>query len=280
MPISLRAILIHSRPLSGGLKVAFEYILYEKSDRIARLTINRPDVMNALHPPANAELRQAFEDFRDDDDAWVMILTGAGDRSFSAGNDLKFTAERGHERRRGAVRSVPFGGITTNFECWKPIIAAVNGYALGGGLELAMACDIIIAAEHAQLGLPEPRVGLVAPTGSHRLPRIVGMKRAMGMLMTARRISAAEAYRIGLVNEVVPLDELYPTVDRWAADILECAPLSVRASKQLASQGYDWPLDVALSRNYTEYLRAANSQDFIEGPRAFAEKRKPNWTGA
>ena len=260
--------------------MAFEFILYEKRDRIVRLTINRPEVMNALHPPANAELREAFEDFRVDDDAWVMILTGAGDRAFSAGNDLKFTAARGHERRRGAARAVPFGGITTNFECWKPIIAAVNGYALGGGLELAMSCDIIIAAEHAEVGLPEPRVGLVAPTGSHRLPRIVGMKRAMGMLMTARRISAAEAYRIGLVNEVVPLADLYATVDRWAAEILECAPLSVRASKQLASQGADWPLDVALSRNYTEYLRAANSADFVEGPRAFAEKRKPNWTGA
>ena len=260
--------------------MAFEFILYDKQDRIARLTINRPDVMNALHPPANAEMREAFEDFRDDNDVWVMILTGAGDRAFSAGNDLKYTAEHGHERRSHPTRIVPFAGITTDFECWKPMIAAVNGYALGGGLELALACDIIIAAEHAEMGLPEPRVGLVAPTGSHRLPRIVGMKRAMGMLMTAKRILASEAYRIGLVNEVVPLAELMSTADRWASEILACAPLSVRASKQLATEGADWPLDVAMSRNYGEYTRASRSEDFVEGSRAFAEKRKPNWKGA
>ena len=258
--------------------MAYDFILYEKRERIAYITINRPERLNALHPPANAELFDAFCDFRDDPDTWVAILTGAGDRAFSAGNDLKYTAEQGDERRRSSPWA-PFGGITTGFTCWKPIIAAINGYALGGGLELALACDIIVAAEHAELGLPEPRVGLVAPTGSQRLPRQVPQKIAMGMLLTGRRVSAQDAVRFGLVNEVVPPQELIPTAERWAADILELAPLSVRATKQMAATGLDSPLGVALARNYSEYSKARESDDFREGPSAFAEKRKPRWTG-
>ena len=168
--------------------MAYEFISYEKKGRIAYVTIRRPERLNALHPYANAELLDAFTGFRDDSDAWVAILTGTGERAFSAGNDLVYTAQHGGARPGPRA---PFGGITTGFECWKPIIAAVNGYALGGGLELAMACDIIIAAEHAELGLPEPRVGLFAGAGGvHRLPRHVPHKVAMGMLLTARRISA------------------------------------------------------------------------------------------
>ena len=260
--------------------MSYEFILYEKKGRIAYVTINRPDRLNALHPPANAELREAFSDFRDDADVWVAIITGAGERAFSAGNDLKYTAEHGRGGDRAGARA-PFGGITSDFTCWKPIIAAVNGYALGGGLELALACDIIIAADHAELGLPEPRVGLVAGAGGvHRLPRHIPLKLAMGMLLTGRRITAQEAYRVGLVNEVVPLAELMPTTQRWANEILEVAPLSARASKQMAMSGLGWPLDIAMSRSYSEYQKAMASDDFIEGPKAFAEKRKPNWTGA
>ncbi|MCY3638114.1 MAG: enoyl-CoA hydratase-related protein, partial [Chloroflexi bacterium] len=172
--------------------MSYEFITYEKKDRIAYVTINRPERLNALHPPANAELYHAFSAFRDDPDAWIAILTGTGERAFSAGNDLRYTAERGRRDRSGEIAR--FGGITSNFECWKPIIAAVNGYALGGGLELAMACDIIIAADHAEVGLPEPRVGLIAGAGGvHRLPRHVPYKIAMGMLLTARRIPVQEA---------------------------------------------------------------------------------------
>ena len=259
--------------------MAYEFISYRKKDRIAYVTIERPDRLNALHPPANAELLDAFSDFRDDPDVWIAIITGSGDRAFSAGNDLKFTAE--HGRRDVAAVRPPFGGITSNFTCWKPIIAAVNGFALGGGFELALACDIIIAADHAEVGLPEPRVGLVAGAGGvHRLPRHIPLKIAMGMMLTARRIPIKEAYRLGLVNEVVPLADLMPTAERWAADILEVAPLSARASKQMATSGLDWPLEIAMSRTYTEYQAAAASEDFVEGPRAFAEKRKPNWKGA
>ena len=259
--------------------MGYEFIVYEKRGRIAYLTINRPDRLNALHPPANSEIRDAMTDFRDDPDAWVAIITGAGERAFSAGNDLKYTAERGRHRR--PVGSAPFGGITSDFECWKPIIAAVNGFALGGGLELALACDIIIAAEHAEVGLPEVRVGLVAGAGGvHRLPRHVPLKVAMGMMLTGRRIPAQEAYRIGLVNEVVPQSKLMETAEGWASDILKGAPLSVRASKQMALSGLPWPLEIAMGRTYSEHERAKASDDFVEGPRAFAEKRKPNWTGA
>ena len=259
--------------------MGYEFIVYEKRGRIAYLTINRPDRLNALHPPANSEIRDAMTDFRDDPDAWVAIITGAGERAFSAGNDLKYTAERGRHRR--PVGSAPFGGITSDFECWKPIIAAVNGFALGGGLELALACDIIVAAEHAEVGLPEVRVGLVAGAGGvHRLPRHVPLKVAMGMMLTGRRIPAQEAYRIGLVNEVVPQSKLMETAEGWASDILKGAPLSVRASKQMALSGLPWPFEIAMGRTYSEHERAKASDDFVEGPRAFAEKRKPNWTGA
>ena len=259
--------------------MAYEFILYEKRDRVAYVTLNRPDRMNAVHPPANQEILDAFTDFRDDPEVWVAIITGVGDRAFSTGNDLKFTAEHGWTFNRPGVR-VPPGGITSDFTCWKPIIAAVNGYALGGGLEIALACDIIVAAEHAELGLPEPRVGLAALAGGvHRLPRHIPLKVAMGMILTGNRITAQEAYRLGLVNEVVPGPELMSTAERWASDILECSPLSTRASKQMAMTGLDWPLDVAMSRTYSELQRLMGSDDLREGPEAFAEKRKPNWTG-
>jgi len=152
---------------------------------------------------------------------------------------------------------------------------------LGGGFELALACDIIIAADHAEVGLPEPRVGLVAGAGGvHRLPRHIPLKIAMGMLLTAKRIPILEAQKLGLINEVVPLADLISTAERWANEILEVAPLSARASKQMAMSGLGWPLDVTMSRSFTEYQKAAASEDFLEGPRAFAEKRKPNWKGA
>ena len=259
--------------------MAYQFITYDKRDRIAYVTINRPDRLNALHPPANAELREAFSDFRDDGDAWVAIITGAGERAFSAGRDLRHTAEHGMQSDGSSDRA-PFGGITTSFTCWKPIIAAVNGFALGGGLELALACDIIIAAEGAELGLPEPRVGLIAGAGGvHRLPRHIPLKLAMGMMLTARRISAQEAHRFGLVNEVVALSEVMPTAERWAREILEVAPLSARASKQMATNGLGRPLETAMGLTYSEHEKAKASDDWVEGPRAFAEKRKPRWTG-
>jgi enoyl-CoA hydratase/carnithine racemase len=258
-----------------------QFIQYAIKDRIAYITIDRPEVLNALHPPASQELREAFIEFRDDPETLVAIVTGTGDRAFCAGNDLKYQVE--HVRPGEPypdAGTVPFGGITSGFTCWKPIIAAVNGYAIGGGLELALACDLIVAAEHAMLGLPEPRVGLVAGAGGvHRLPRQVPYKVAMGMMMTGKHVTAAEAHRWGLVNEVVPLAGLMPAAERWAAEIMECAPLSVRATKQMATEGLGLPVDGAIARSYDEYDRAVASEDYVEGPRAFSEKRRPEWKG-
>src|SRR5258705_5446531 len=168
--------------------MAFEFVRYEKRDHTAVVTINRPDVMNALHPAANEELAQAWDDFASDPDCWVGILTGAGEKAFSAGNDLKWTAQHG-------MPSMPkggFGGLVARFDLTKPLIAAVNGFALGGGLEIALACDIIIAAEHATLGLPEPRVGLMAAAGGgDRLSRLISQQNALGLMPTRRPHRAA-----------------------------------------------------------------------------------------
>jgi len=256
--------------------MAYQFATYQKQGRIAIVTINRPERMNALHPAANLELHEIWNEFEGDPEVWVGILTGAGDKAFSAGNDLRFTAEHGRDMVRMADSG--FGGLANRATCWKPILAAVNGYALGGGFEMALACDIIVAADHARLGLPEPRVGLMAGAGGvHRLPRMIPHKIAMGYILTGRHMTAHEAHRLGVVNEVVPLAELMPTAMKWANEILECAPLSIRASKQAALMGLGHPLDIALKLNYTEAERMRRSEDTVEGPRAFAEKRKPNW---
>jgi enoyl-CoA hydratase/carnithine racemase len=263
--------------------VSNDFAIYEKRDRVAHITINRPEVMNALHPDASRELSSIWDDFQADSDVWVAILTGAGSRAFSAGNDLKSTASRNAGSTVGNTGTGPirggFGGLTERFDLYKPVIGAVNGWAMGGGFELALACDIIVAADTAQFGLPEPRVGLAALAGGiHRLPRQVPQKIAMGMMLTAKPISAAEAYRLGLANEVVPLDELIPTAERWAAEILEAAPLSVRGSKEAAMNGLDVPLWTAIRSSYPGIQAHLASADAVEGPLAFSEKRQPNWT--
>ncbi|HZP45561.1 MAG TPA: enoyl-CoA hydratase-related protein [Candidatus Binataceae bacterium] len=253
-----------------------QFTRYEKKGHLAYITFNRPEVMNAMHPACHVEMEKVWDDFVGDKELWVAILTGAGDKAFSAGNDLKYTAAHHGEpmpKWRGG-----FAGLTDRYDIVKPIIAAVNGFALGGGLEIALACDIIIAADHARLGLPEPRVGLMAGAGGvHRLPRSIPLKIAMGMILTGRHITAAEAHRWGLVNEVVPLKDLIPTAERWAAEIMECAPLSVQASKEQAYQGLHMSIEEATAAKYPATTRLFKSKDMIEGPRAFAEKRKPNW---
>ena len=191
--------------------MSYEFAKYEKRGHIAYVTINRPEVLNSLHAAAGAELSEIWDDFTEDADAWIAILTGEG-RAFCAGNDLKATAAASRGQAAATQRNranTGFGGITNRFDLFKPVIAAVNGYAMGGGFEMALASDIIIAAEEARFGLPEPRVGLIAGAGGvHRLPRQIPLKTAMGMMLTAKPIDAQEAYRLGLVNEVVPLEQL------------------------------------------------------------------------
>jgi enoyl-CoA hydratase/carnithine racemase len=264
--------------------MAYEFITYHVTGRIAYVTINRPEVLNALHAAANAEMRDAFERFRDEDQAWVAVLTGAGDRAFSAGNDLRATAERNATRTADPApqrqASAPLGGITSDFECDKPLIAAVNGYALGGGFELAMACDVIVAADTARFGLPEPRVGLVAAAGGmHWLPQHLPLKLAMGLLLTGRQLTAVEAAAFGLVNEVVPPADLMAAAGRWAAQMLECSPVSLRITKRSVLAGLGRSVADAMQDDRTSGRLAElfRSHDAKEGPLAFAQKRPPQW---
>jgi enoyl-CoA hydratase/carnithine racemase len=259
---------------------AFEFIRYEKDGHVARLTLNRPEVMNALHPPAHQECAKALDDFEVDTSAWVLIVTGAGDKAFCAGMDLRARAAEGTQT--APMPEGGFAGLTNPRGCTvtKPVIAAVNGYALGGGLELAMACDIVVAADTATFGLPEVKRGIVAGGGGmHRLPRQMPLKIAMGYLLTGKHMTAEEAHRWGLVNEVVAAAELMHAAQRWASEITEAAPLSVRASKQAAMQGLDMPLDEAYNTQFPAVAAMRGSNDSREGVVAFTERRKPVWTG-
>lgn len=255
-----------------------QYSFAERDGNLFHITINRPEVMNALHPPANRELSDLFDEFENDPDLWVAIITGAGERAFSAGNDLKYQAGGGD---RSGQPSSGFGGITARWGLNKPVIAAVNGVAMGGGFEIALACDLIIASDNARFALPEPRVGLAALAGGvHRLPRQIGMKRAMGMMLTGRHVPAAEGLELGFVNEVVTQAELGDRARAWAALILECSPMSIRATKEASMAGMNVAgVREAHEGKYDAVKAMTTSEDFIEGPVAFAEKRSPNWKG-
>ena len=253
-------------------------ILYDRTPPVARITIDRPEAMNAFDLATAAEMARRFEEFDGDPELRVAIVTGAGDKAFCAGNDLKWQAAGG---KRGWDKG-GFAGLTSRFDCDKPIIAAVNGVAMGGGFEIALACDLIIAAENATFALPEPRVGLAALAGGvHRLPRQIGLKRAMGMILTARHVSAREGFELGFVNEVVPVGEALAAAERWADTIARNSPMSIRASKQAIQRGLEVSLEQAIAeqREYPAVKAMAASQDYIEGPKAFSEKRPPKWVG-
>jgi len=255
-----------------------QYCVVEDIGRVRVVTINRPEVMNALHSEASFELEQVWNDFAGRDDLWVGVVTGAGDKAFCCGNDLKMQAAG----KRGPRPQNGYGGLAFRFDLSKPLIAAVNGYAFGGGFELALACDLIIASENAQFALPEPRVGMFAGAGGvYRLPRMIPMKQAMGIILTGRRVDAQEARDLGLVNEVVPRGQALAAAMRWADMILECSPMSIRASKEAVYMGLGEPsIEKNIRTTYPAQKANAESQDYIEGPRAFAEKRKPNWRNA
>lgn len=254
-----------------------EFTTVTRDGHLLIVEMNRPEKMNALHPPASQELAEIFDDFEADPELWVAIITGAGDRAFSAGNDLRYQAEGGD---MFSVAS-GFGGLTSRYGLGKPVIAAVNGVAMGGGFEIALACDLIIASDTARFALPEPKVGLAALAGGlHRLPRQIGLKRAMSMLLTGRHVPAEEGMALGFVNAVVPQADLMEEAKRWAGMIMECSPMSIRATKQAVMGGLDVEgLQAAVETRFPAISDLFKSEDFIEGPRAFAEKRKPNWKG-
>ena len=259
--------------------MAYEFIKADREGPITTITLNRPDVMNAMHSPAHFEMDEELNAFAADPDQWVGIVTGAGDRAFAAGNGLKYQASGGE------MKSPPsgFAGLTSRFDLTKPLIAAVNGGAMGGGFEIALACDIIVASDKAVFSLPEPRVGLAALAGGlHRLPRAIGTKRAMGMILTARRVSAAEGKDLGFVHEVTTPEDLMRVATDLARSICELGPMSVRASKQAVYQGLDEASLEAALKGQNKYPAVAAlyaSEDFKEGPLAFAQKRAPQWQG-
>jgi enoyl-CoA hydratase/carnithine racemase len=246
---------------------------------VARVTIDRPDRLNAIDAATEQRLQQIWSQLEADREVRCVVLTGAGERACCAGADMKDTGQEGlaywAEPRPGG-----FGGIALRTSLDVPVIARVAGFALGGGFEMVLGCDIVIAAEEAQFGFPEPRVGRLALDGGMiLLPRLIPKKLAMGLLLTGRRIGAAEAADLGLVNEVVPRTQLDEAVDRWVAEILECAPLSIRAIKQVVQQTAHLRPDEAHGQRLPALIEALLSEDGREGVRAFQEKRKPVWRG-
>jgi len=254
----------------------YKFCTVERDGWVLKVTINRPDVRNALHPPANEELAGVFNAFEKDDNLRVAILTGAGEQSFSAGNDLKYMAS-------GNPMYIPkmgFAGLTSRTKRLKPIIAAVNGLALGGGLEIAMACDIIVAANHAKFGLPEVKVGLFAGAGGvQRLPRQIGKKAAMEMMLTGQPIDCQKALALGLINYAVPAKELMKKAEKLAYYITQASPSAIQSTFKLYHETSFYASEEnAVNAPHTIFDDLLNSNDFWEGSRAFAEKRKPKWT--
>lgn len=259
-------------------------VRYDKKDHVAYVTMDRPGVLNAMDLRMHEELAAVWDDIEADDDVRVTVLTGAGDRSFSVGQDL---LERAKLNRLGSPPST-FGSrgqpgwprLTERFSFSKPVIARVNGYALGGGFELALACDVIVASSQAVFALPEAQLGLVPGAGgAFRLARQLPLKVAMGYLLTGRRISADLALHLGLVNEVAPPEHLDQCVSEWTDDLIRSAPLAVQAIKEAVMRSLDMSLEEAFRVKFPREQQRMYSHDAIEGVNAFAEKRKPNWRG-
>jgi enoyl-CoA hydratase/carnithine racemase len=251
---------------------------YTKDGKIAIFTINRPEKLGILTLEGMTRLHQALHDFRDDDDLWLGIITGTGDKFFTAGVDvneylsfIKKTVDKPWLRPTGILRRL---------NLWKPLIAACNGLTIGAGLEIALACDIIIASENATFGLPEVRAGLSpGGGGTQRLPRAIPLHLAAEMLLTGKTIDAREAYRIGLVNKVVPLTELMAEARKMAESICEAAPLAVRLAKEMMLRGLNMPLEEGLQLEEDTQRYILSTEDFEEGIKALHEKRKPKYRG-
>lgn len=256
--------------------MSYDFITTERRDHILIVTLNRPDVYNAVHADMHHELAACWDAFAADDDLWVAVLTGAGDKAFCAGNDLKATATGGTAR---GMPETGFSGLSSRFDLEKPIIAAVNGFAMGGGFETALSCDIIIASERAKFALPEVKVGFFASaSGVQRLSRYIGRLAAQELMLTGRTIEAAEALRLGCCNEVVPHDQVLSRALKLADHICTVSPSSVKATKRILNSmavAEGLPESLTYSREVQRDL--AKTEDFAEGVRAFVENRPANW---
>ncbi len=256
--------------------MSYEFIKTEKKGHILVVTMNRPDVYNAVHADMHHELADCWDSFAADQDLWVAVLTGAGDKAFSAGNDLKATASG------GSTRGMPdsgFAGLSSRFNLEKPLIAAVNGFAMGGGFETALSCDILIASENAKFALPEVKVGFfAAASGVQRLSRYIGRLAAQEMMFTGRTIMADEALKLGCVNEVVPHEQLMGRAMAKAEELCTVSPSAVKATKRVLNEMAKAD-GMAASIEYSREVIAdlSKTEDFKEGVQAFVEKRKPNW---
>jgi enoyl-CoA hydratase len=258
---------------------ALENVLYEKQDGIAYVTLNRPKVLNALNQRTWQDLRAAFEDARDDATVRGVILTGAGDKAFIAGADI---SEIAHITAVDAERSSRYGQdvLTLVENLGKPVIAAVNGFALGGGCETAMACTIRVASEHARFGQPEVTLGIIpGGGGTQRLPRLVGKGRALQLILSGAMITAQEAYRIGLVNEVVPATDLIPRAEAILKQIFANAPVAIRFSLEAVNRGLETSQAEGMALEASLFGLCAGTEDKDEGTQAFLQKRAAKFKG-
>lgn len=254
-------------------------VRFAVENHVARVTIDRPQVMNAIDAATEAELDRIWLAIENDSEVRAVVLTGAGDRAFCAGADVKNVGKTGLEYWADA-RPNGFGGIALRQTLDVPVIGRVNGHALGGGFEVVLGCDIVVAAEEATFAFPEPRLGRIPLDGGMvLLQRQIPFRAAMGVLMTGRRVKAAEALALGIVNEVVPRAGLDAAVDRWLADILACAPLSIRAIKQTVRRTAHLTAAEARAQKLPALIAALQSKDQDEGVAAFREKRQPVWQG-
>ena len=254
-------------------------LIYEKREKTAYITINRPEVMNAMDPETYSELSQAWMDVRDDPDVWCAIITGAGDRAFSAGADLKKTIPRETDKWH-FWQTQEEQILNRGLEVWKPVIAAVNGYCLAGGMTLLLGTDLRVAADHASFGLSEVKRGILPGNGgTQRTIQQLPYPVAMWLLLSGERMNAKEAAMYGLVNKVVPLSDLMTEAERMASVICQNGPLAVRAIKELAVRGQYLPIEYGLRLEQAVGQVLRNTEDAKEGPTAFAEKRPAKFTG-
>lgn len=256
--------------------MSYEFIKTERQGNILIVTMNRPEVYNAVHAPMHEEMSDCWDTFAADPDLWVAVLTGAGDKAFTAGNDLKATAQGGNKK---GLPAKGFAGLSSRFDLEKPLIAAVNGFAMGGGFETALSCDIILASEHAKFALPEVKVGFFASaSGVQRLSRYIGRLAAQEMMLTGRTIDAAEALKLGCCNEVVAADQLMTRAMELANQLCSVSPSSTKATKRiLNSMAVAEGLPESLEFSRVVQTDLAQTEDFKEGVQAFVEKRKPEW---